>query len=200
VTPPARRFGRVCALVLALVLGVVTGALAGPPSDQLKVGIDKVIHVLADPTLKGTAKAKQRRDTLREITGPLFDWNEMASRSLGQHWQSRTEAERQEFVRLFHDLLERSYFTTVERYNGERVTYGTEALQGEQATVRTQVLNKAGQQFPIDYRLIRRGDRWLVYDVLIEGVSLVANYRAQFDQIIRTSSFEKLVDKLKSSS
>jgi len=194
--PAARRRGRVGVLVVSLVLGVATSAPAGPASDQLKVGIDKVIHVLADPSLKGTAKAKQRRDALREITGPLFDWNEMASRSLGRHWQPRTEVERQEFVRLFHDLLERSYLTTLERYNGERVAYGTESIEGEQATVRTQVFNKAGQQFPVDYRLVRRGDRWLVYDVVIEGVSLVANYRAQFDQIIGTSSYEKLVDKL----
>ena len=198
--PAGRRRRPVGVLVVSLVLGVATSAPAGPASDQLEVGIDKVIHVLADPSLKGTAKAKQRRDALREITGPLFDWNEMASRSLGRHWQPRTEVERQEFVRLFHDLLERSYLTTLERYNGERVAYGTESIEGEKATVRTQVFNKAGQQFPVDYRLLRHGDRWLVYDVVIEGVSLVANYRAQFDQIIRTSSYEKLVEKLKSPS
>jgi phospholipid transport system substrate-binding protein len=198
--PAARRLGRVGVLVASFVLGVVSGALAGPPSDQLKTGIDKVVHVLADPSLKGAAKARERRDTLREITGPLFDWSEMASRALGRHWQPRTEAERQEFVRLFHDLLERSYLSTLERYNGERVTYGTESVEGDQATIRTQVLNKEGQQLPVDYRMVRRGDRWLVYDVLIEGVSLVANYRAQFDQIIRTGSYEKLVEKLKSPS
>jgi len=200
VTRSVRLLGRVGALVVSLVVGVATGALAGPASDQLKVGIDKVVHILADPNLKGTAKAKQRRDSLREITEPLFDWNEMASRSLGRHWQPRTEAEREEFVRLFHDLLERSYLSTLERYNGERVAYGSESLEGERATVRTQVFDKAGRQFPVDYRMVRRGNRWLVYDVLIEGVSLVANYRAQFDQIIGTSSYEKLVDKLKSPS
>ena len=198
--PAARRLGRVGVLAASFVLGVVSGALAGPPSDQLKTGIDKVVHVLADPSLKGTAKARERRDTLREITDPLFDWSEMARRALGRHWQPRTEAERQEFVRLFHDLLERSYLSTLERYNGERVTYGAESVEGDQATIRTQVLNKEGQQLPVDYRMVRRGDRWLVYDVLIEGVSLVANYRAQFDQIIRTGSYEKLVEKLKSPS
>ena len=198
--PAARRRGRVGVLVVSLVLGVTTSAPAGPASDQLKVGIDQVVHVLADPSLKGTTKAKQRRDTLRKITNPLFDWGEMASRALGRHWQPRTEAERQEFIRLFHDLLERAYITTLERYNGERVTYGTESVQGEQATVRTQVLNKEGREFPVDYRMIQRNDRWLVYDVLIEGVSLIGNYRAQFDQIIRTGSYEKLVDKLKSPS
>jgi phospholipid transport system substrate-binding protein len=198
--PAARRLGRVGVLAASFVLGVVSGALAGPPSDQLKTGIEKVVHVLADPSLKGTAKARERRDTLREITGPLFDWSEMASRALGRHWQPRTEAERQEFVRLFHDLLERSYLSTLERYNGERVTFGAESVEGDQATIRTQVLNKEGQQLPVDYRMVRRGDRWLVFDVLIEGVSLVANYRAQFDQIIRTGSYEKLVEKLKSPS
>jgi len=154
--PAGRRRRPVGVLVVSLVLGVATSAPAGPASDQLEVGIDKVIHVLADPSLKGTAKAKQRRDALREITGPLFDWNEMASRSLGRHWQPRTEVERQEFVRLFHDLLERSYLTTLERYNGERVAYGTESIEGEKATVRTQVFNKAGQQFPDRGREPRR--------------------------------------------
>lgn len=199
-TGTARRRGAIGALVASLLLGAATPAPAGPPTDQLKVGIDKVVKVLADPNLKGTAQATPRRATLREITNPLFDWTEMARRAMGRHWQPLTEAQRQEFVGLFHDLLERSYLTTLERYNGERVVYGAESVEGDQATVRTEVANKAGQQFPVDYRLVRRGDRWLVYDVLIEGVGLVANYRAQFDQIIRTSSYQKLVDKLKSHS
>jgi phospholipid transport system substrate-binding protein len=196
----ATRLAALLGVLAVLLVFAATGAVAGSATDQLKVGIDQVVHVLGDPSLKGTTKAKQRRETLREITNPLFDWGEMASRALGRHWQPRTEAERQEFVRLFHDLLERSYVTTLERYNGERVTYGNESVEGEQATVRTLVFSKEGREFPVDYRMIRRNDRWLVYDVLIEGVSLIGNYRAQFDQIIRTGSYEKLVDKLKSPS
>src|SRR5438128_12683192 len=146
--PAGRRRRPVGVLVVSLVLGVATSAPAGPASDQLEVGIDKVIHVLADPSLKGTAKAKQRRDALREITGPLFDWNEMASRSLGRHWQPRTEAERQEFVRLFHDLLERSYLTTLERYNGERVAYGTESIEGEQPPCGPRSSTRPASSFP----------------------------------------------------
>ncbi len=191
---------RVGVLVACLVLGGASSALAGPPTEQLKVGIDRVIQVLADPKLKSAAKTAERRATLAEITNPIFDWPEMARRALGRHWQDRTDAEREEFVRLFHDLLERSYIATLERYNGERVTYVGESVEGEQATVRTKVLDKNNRELPVDYRMLRRGDRWLIYDVQIEGVSLVANYRAQFDQIIRTSSYARLVAKLKSPS
>jgi phospholipid transport system substrate-binding protein len=184
-----------------VVLGVVVAAAqAGPPSDQLKTGIDQVVKVLADPVLKTEARAKARRDALRAIAAPLFDWTELAKRALGRHWSARTEPQREEFVRLFPELIERSYYATLERYNGERVVYGAESIEGDRATVRTKVLNKDGRELLVDYRLRRVGARWLVYDVLIQGVSLVSNYRAQFDQIIRTSSYEQLVERLKSPS
>ncbi len=189
---------RVGILVALVILGgVSSSALAGPPTDQLKVGVDRVVKVLTDPALKGPASAAERRHLLRDITGPIFDWTELARRSLGRHWQNRTDAERDEFVRLFHDLLERTYLSRLERYNGERIVYTGDSMEGDQATVRTKLLDKENREVAIDYRVLRRGDRWLVYDVLIESVSLVANYRAQFDQIIRAGSYGQLVEKLK---
>jgi phospholipid transport system substrate-binding protein len=182
-----------------LALGVATTAQAGPPTDQLKTGIDQVVKVLGDPALKADTRARARRDALRAIADPLFDWTELAKRALGRHWQGRTPPQREEFVRLFHVLIERSYYSTLERYNGERVVYAAETIEGDQATVRTKVLNRDGRELPVDYRMRRVGGRWLVYDVLIQGVSLVSNYRAQFDQIIRTSSYEQLVERLKPS-
>jgi phospholipid transport system substrate-binding protein len=182
-----------------VVLGAATTAQAGPPTDQLKTGIDQVVKVLADPALKADTRAKARRDALRAIADPLFDWTELAKRALGRHWQGRTPPQREEFVRLFHVLIERSYYSTLERYNGERVVYAAETIEGDQATVRTKVLNPDGRELPVDYRMRRVGGRWLAYDVLIQGVSLVSNYRAQFDQIIRTSSYEQLVERLKPS-
>jgi phospholipid transport system substrate-binding protein len=183
-----------------VVLGVATTAQAGPPTDQLKTGIDQVVKVLADPALKADTRAKTRREALRAIADPIFDWTELAKRALGRHWSGRTPRQREEFVRLFHVLIERSYYSTLERYNGERVVYAAETIEGDQATVRTKVLNRDGRELPVDYRMRRASGRWLVYDVLIQGVSLVSNYRAQFDQIIRTSSYEQLVERLKSSS
>jgi phospholipid transport system substrate-binding protein len=183
------------------MLLVASSASAGPATDQLRVGTDRVLKTLADPALQGPDRVAERQKALREITDPMFDWAEMARRALGRHWQTRTDAERQEFVPLFRTLLERTYATRIERYNGEQITYTGESIEGDQASVRTKILDRTNRELPIDYRMVRGPDgRWLIYDVLIEGVSLVANYRSQFDQIIRTASYERLVEKLKSPS
>jgi len=121
----------------------------------------------------------------------------MARRALGRHWAARTPAEQQEFTGLFRDLLERAYLSKIEKYSGEPIAYVGEAVDGDLATVRTKITTKQGQDVPIDYRLTRQGDRWLIYDVLVENVSLISNYRTQFDGIIRTSSYEELLKRLK---
>jgi phospholipid transport system substrate-binding protein len=127
----------------------------------------------------------------------IFDFRELSQRALARHWHARTPAERDEFVELFSDLLERSYIGKIEMYSGgERIQYTTETVEGDQATVRTRIVTKSGTEIPVDYRLHRLGDSWLVYDVTIEGVSLVANYRAQFNRIIQGSSYTGLVAKL----
>ena len=180
---------------------MASSALAGPVTDQLKVGIERVLKTITDPAFQGPGRADERRRALREITDPMFDWTEMAKRALGRHWHTRTEAERQEFVPLFHNLLARTYVTRIERYDGEQITYTGESIDGDQAIVRTKVLDKTSRELPVEYRMVRAPNgRWTIYDVLIEGVSLVANYRSQFDQIIRTASYERLVAKLKSPS
>ena len=192
---------RLVLLGALFLLGVASSASAGPATDQLRVGIERVLKTLTDPALQGPARAPDRRRALREITGPMFDWAEMARRALGRHWHTRTEAERQEFVPLFHNLLERTYVARIERYDGEQITYTGESIDGDQATVRTKILDRTNRELPVEYRMLRGPDgRWVIYDVLVEGVSLVANYRSQFDQIIRTGSYERLVAKLKSSS
>jgi phospholipid transport system substrate-binding protein len=183
------------------MLLVASSASAGPATDQLRAGIDHALKTLADPALQGSDRVAERRKALLEITGPMFDWAEMARRALGRHWQTRTDAERLEFVPLFRNLLEKTYTTRIERYDGKQITYTGESIEGDQATVRTKILDRTNRELPIDYRMVRGPDRqWLIYDVLIEGVSLVANYRSQFDQIIRAASYERLVEKLKSPS
>jgi phospholipid transport system substrate-binding protein len=134
---------------------------------------------------------------VRRIADEIFDFGETAKRSLGRHWQARTPAEREEFVQLFSDLLERSYISKIELFNGERVNYTGETIDGDVATVRTRLLTKQSTEIPVDYRMLRRGERWLVYDVIIEGVSLIANYRTQFNKIIQTSSYPELIKKMK---
>jgi len=179
---------------------VLTGATAwaGAPTDQLRGRVDRVLRVLEDPALKTETRTAERRAAIRSIAFEIFDFRELSQRALARHWQARTAAERDEFMQLFADLLERSYVGKIETYSGgERIQYTAESADGEQATVRTRIVTKAGTEIPVDYRMHRVGDRWLVYDVTIEGVSLVANYRAQFNKIIQTSSFKGLVDKLK---
>ena len=186
-------------ITLVLVLGVVpaTAAQAGPASDQLKLQIDRVMKAIDDPELKKEHRALDRRKSVRKIAEDIFDFGETAKRSLGRHWLARTAAEREEFVGLFADLLERSYISKIELFNGERIQFVGDTPDGDQAIVRTKILTKQGTEVPVDYRMLKKGDRWLVYDVIIEGVSLVANYRTQFNKIIQTSSYQELVKKMK---
>jgi len=185
------------ALTAILALFVVQ-AWAGTPTDQLKGSMDRVIKTLEDPALKQDAKAKERRDAVRKLANDIFDFAETAKRSLARHWQARTDREREEFIKLFGDLLERSYISKIELYGGEKITYVGESLDGDFATVRTKIATKQGSDVPIDYRMLRRGERWLVFDISIEGVSLISNYRTQFNKIIQTSSYMELVKKMKS--
>jgi len=185
------------ALVLALVVAPATAARAGQASDQLKVQIDRVVKAIEDPDLKKESRALERRKSVRKIAEDIFDFGETAKRSLGRHWLVRTPAEREEFVGLFADLLERSYISKIELFNGERIQFVGDTPDGDQAIVRTKILTKQGTEVPVDYRMLKKGDRWLVYDVIIEGVSLVANYRTQFNKIIQTSSYQELVRKMK---
>ncbi len=192
-------------VVLAAVLGLslIAGtwlaapASAGAPTDQLRAQIDRVLKVLDDPALKQEAHVRERRAAVRRIAEDIFDFPETAKRSLARHWQPLKPAERDEFVKLFADLLERSYLYQIERYGGEKIAYLGDATDGDQAVVKTRIVTKSGTEVPVDYRMLKRGDRWLVYDVVIEGVSLVANYRTQFNKIIQTSSYSELVKKMK---
>ncbi len=190
---------RYLVLILAgfLLLFVAPHAWGGPPTDQLKSSIDRVIRILEDPALKGPGKMGERRVAIRKVADDTFDFTEIAKRALARHWQGRTAQEREEFVMLFAGLLEHSYISKIELYGGEKIQYGREQLDGEFATVSTKIITKQGQEVPVDYRMLRRRDRWLVYDVAVEGVSLVSNYRSQFNQIIQTSSYGELVKKLK---
>jgi phospholipid transport system substrate-binding protein len=185
--------------LLALGLAVITAvpAAAGVPTDQLRGAVDRVLKTLDDPSFKGADKVADRRVAVRKIANEIFDFGEIAKRSMARHWQPLSEAQRTEFVGLFADLLERSYISKIETYGGEKIQYTAEKIDGDYATVSTRIVTKNGTEVPVDYRMTKRGDRWLVYDVSIEGVSLVSSYRTQFNKIIQTSSYNELVSKLK---
>jgi phospholipid transport system substrate-binding protein len=188
----------VAGVVLAAAMIVQSGmAWAGAPTDQLRGRIDRVLKVL-DPEATQDGKSEERRAAIRKVAHETFDFREISQRSLARHWQGRTPAERDEFIQLFADLLERSYIGQIEQYSGgEKILYVGESVDGEQALVRTRLVTKQSTEVPVEYRMHRVGSHWLVYDVSIEGVSLVSNYRAQFDRIIRGGSYKQLAEKLK---
>jgi phospholipid transport system substrate-binding protein len=186
--------GGIVALVAAASLSLLAGAPASAgPIDQLREYTDQVIKVLDDPALA----RGDRRAAVRKIAHEAFDVTETARRVLARHWQARTPAEREEFTQLFADLLERTYIARLDEYGGERIRYVGESVDGELATVRARIVTRAGIEVPVESRMVHRGERWLIYDVLIENVSLVGNYRSQFDRIVRSSSYEELVRRLK---
>ena len=161
-----RGFALAVVVLAAAVLG--SPAWAGTPTEQLKSQIDLVLKVLDDPDLKKENRARDRRASVRRIANDIFDFSETAKRSLARHWQSRTPAEREEFVQLFGDLLERSYISKIELYGGEKIGYIGESMDGDLATVRTRIVTRHGTEIPIDYKMHTLGSRWLVYDVSIE--------------------------------
>jgi phospholipid transport system substrate-binding protein len=171
------------------------GAAAGAATEQLRTRVERVVAVLEDPQLK--AKPAARRAALRTAATDIFDFTEITRRSLGRHWQTASPAEREDLVALMTALLERSYLSRIEQYSGERIVFAGETAEADLATVRTRLVSKGGVETPVDYRLYKVGDRWMVYDVMVEGVSLVANYRAQFNKILQTSSAQGLVERLR---
>ena len=191
----ARMIGVAVAALVALLAPV---AGAGVPTDQLKGAIERVVKTIENPALKGESRAPERRAAVRKIANEIFDFGEIARRSLGRHWQGRTDPEHEEFVSLFADLLERSYISKIDQYGGEKIVYTGEKVESDNSVVSTRLITKNGTEVPIDYRLVKRGERWLVYDVSIEGVSLVSNYRTQFNKIIQTASYAELIRRMKS--
>jgi phospholipid transport system substrate-binding protein len=191
----ARRLGIFTMVALALIMAAP--ASAATPTETLKGYGDVVLKILEDPALKSPERKHERRAAVRKVAEEVFDVAETAKRALGPHWQQRSPAEREEFVQLFADLLESTYIARIDEYGGERIRYTGEKIDGDTALVQTRVMTKSGAEAPVDARMLRRGDKWYIYDVLIENVSLVANYRAQFDKIIRTSSYGELVKRLR---
>jgi len=193
---PARRVFVSAAAMLLTVPAALAAWAAPTPIEQVRATIQKVFRILDDPELRGDLRQADRRAAIRKVANELFDFAEITKRSLGHHWQQRTTAEREELVSLFGDLLERTYVSRIELYSGEKIVYVGESVDMEQAVVRTRIVTKQGAEIPVDYRLIAHGARWQAYDVTIEGVSLVANYRSQFNKILQ-AGYPELVKRLR---
>jgi len=173
-------------------------AHAGEPTDQVRGAIDRVLEILKKKDLQAKEKRAERRTLLREEISKAFDFDEMAKRSLGPAWRQRTPEERKEYVALFRQVLENSYLGKVEAYQGEKIKYGKESVEeGRIATVETLIVTGKGQEIPLNYRMMKEKSDWRVYDVVIEEISLVNNYRSQFGAILQKSSFQDLLARLR---
>jgi phospholipid transport system substrate-binding protein len=189
------------ACISLFLAGHIAVVSAGEPQDQVRQTIDAVLAILRDDALNTPERTQERRDKIRQVVTKRFGFEEMAKRALGRHWRDLTPAQQNEFVALFSDLLERSYVGKIESASGSsdfEVLYTQERIdQDGYAIVRTEVVNKRDLNTDIEYRLLRRNGDWEAYDIIIEGVSLVNNYRTQFSTIIRQKSYEALVQQMK---
>lgn len=183
--------------VAFFMLPVSAPADPGTPLHTVQSAVASVLDIVGRPGLQGSANLVARRTLLRSVTGDFFDFPEMAQRSLGYHRATPSERQRAEFVALFKELLERSYMTTIENYSGETIVYLGETIEGDHATVRSRIVTTKRAEISVDYRLYRSAGRWVTVDVVLENVSLVANYRQQFDRVIRTTSFATLLGRMR---
>ena len=186
----------------ASVIGIIylwaaVPVTAGVPGDEMRATVENVLATLQDPNLKGPEKQKDRRSKLKSVINPKFDFAEMAKRSLGPHWQRRSPEEQKTFVELFTELVEGAYLDAIESYNGEKVVIVKDTQDKTFADVTSKVMTKKGEEFAVDYKLHQVDGGWKVYDVVLENVSVVNNYRSQFNRVIGKSSYEDLLSKMK---
>jgi len=195
-----KKLGKVIgAFLFVLAISAISYAGTAELTAQLRSTIDSALAVLNDPALEGRAHSSERRAKLRLLIDKTIDFEEMTKRSLGIHWRGRTEAQRREFVGLFSRLLEDAYMDKIESNYDAAVLYRGEKMDKKQTRgiVRTMVVTRKDTEVPIDYRMMKKDRGWVAYDIVIEGVSLVSNYRTQFNRIIQRSSYEALVKDLR---
>ena len=184
-------------LIGAFLLLYSFNAYAESPIVEIKSTVDQAIQILTDPQLRGESKKQERRKRLREAIFVRFDFQEMAQRSLGAHWQRRTPEEQTQFIKVFSDLLEQTYVDKIESYNNEKFIYANERIDGSYAEVSSKMRTSKGEEFTINYKLHRVGEDWRVYDLVIENVSLINNYRSQFNRILTGSTYDELISRIK---
>lgn len=181
--------------ILLAVAGIFLASnVSAAVTDEVKKTVDEVVKIVSDKEMK--KNDQKRRQLLKKTIGGIFDYNEMAKRSMGKHWNQRSAAEKKQFADLFASLLENSYASKIESYNNEKIVYIKETVDSDHAEVKSKVVTAKRDEFTLDYRMINENGKWMVYDVVIEGVSLVSNYRTQFNKIITSNGYPELVKKL----
>ena len=181
-------------MLLVIVSLISVSQASATPLDDVKKTVDEVVHIVADKEMK--KHEQKRRVALKKTISTIFDYNEMAKRSLGKHWNQLTPEDKKQFTDLFAALLENSYAGKIESYNNEKIVYIKELLDGDHAEIRSKVITNKRDEFTLDYRMARQNGRWMAYDVVIEGVSLVSNYRNLFNRVITANGYGGLIKKL----
>jgi len=186
-----------CAVLIITGIFLSSTAFAGA-TDDVKKSVDELFRIVADKNLQ--QHDQKRRQVLKQVINTIFDYSEMAKQTLGRHWNQRTPTERSQFTDLFASLLDNSYISKIESYNNEKILYVKETIDGKYAEVKSKVITEKRDEYTLDYRLLNENGKWMVYDIIIEGVSMVSNYRTQFSRIINTSGYSELVKKLQTKS
>ena len=190
---------RLSVSIVAILISICAGksAHAGEPTEAIRGAVNQGVEILRNAKLDSRQQRGQVIDRLRQIVYPLFDFNEMAMRSLGQNWRPLNSQQRQEFVSTFTALLEKTYADQIDLYDGQQVVYTGERFDGDYAQVDSRIIDKNGQTYSVAYRLHRVDGKWRIYDVVAENISVVNNYRSQFNRVIARSSFEELLKTMK---
>ena len=183
-------------LLLILIFLFSRPVLGGEPTDQIKATTDKIVAILMDPALESPEMLDEKKRKIRKAVDERFDWIAISRRALGRHWQKMTNEEKRTFVPLFGKMLEQTYLSRVGEYSGERVSYEDEEIDGTYGVVNVKIISDKHGEISVKYRLWNKGDDWFIYDISIEGVSLVNNYRSQFNNILMKSSPSDLIKKL----
>ncbi|HUO62962.1 MAG TPA: ABC transporter substrate-binding protein [Terriglobales bacterium] len=183
-------------IIMAVLLASAGSAAAAGPTETVQVAVQRVFSQQDGSAVKKVSTAERRAD-IRKVAESLFDFQEMSRRSLGPAWDTVSPAEQDEFVRLFTSLIANAYMGKIEQYTGEPITYEAEHVDGDEASVRSRVVTPKGSEVGIEYRLYRAPDRWAVYDINVDGVSLVGSYKAQFNRLLQRGSFADLLKQLR---
>jgi phospholipid transport system substrate-binding protein len=171
--------------------------VATSPTDQVRITVENITAILKNPSLKTEARKKDRRDQLRRAIFARFDFTEMARRSMGGEWRNLSPKQQEEFTQLFTDLLERAYIDQIESYTNEKIVYGKEIVDQDYAEVQSKIVTGKGEEYSLNYKVRLVGKEWKVYDVVVENISLVNNYRSQFGRVIANQSYEELIRRMR---
>jgi phospholipid transport system substrate-binding protein len=185
------------ALFVSLFFVIPSVVSAGEATDRIKAVSDKIFSIISDQSLQVPEMKEKKEKMIMDAVDGAFNWEEFSRRALAKHWSKRTEGEKKEFISLFKQLIKRTYMEKSGQYSGGKVEFLEEKIDGEYGVVKSQLVSSNGTQTPVDYRLMKKDGDWWVYDVYIEGVSLVSNYRSQFNDILIKSSFDDLIKRLK---